>query len=383
MKKLFGIIVLVSIALLLISCGGGGGGGGGGAVAPAGTGTGTTTGTGSGTGTSSSIIASFHGCFIIDDYQYETLWLREDGTAVFLVWSNDSFRLYGTYSFPSDELCTITVPSGTVNLSICDSGYIVIPSNGTLTASGWGYLGINYMDPDELSYYESIEHVDNEIDLFNAIAPQAKNDIRSYCKCFSGVGDGFNDIGYANDDYHGLILCNGHLQCAGGNSKEDMLNQFVPGAHGENQILYVDGYENRFKYIPEGDAAHGEGFYITFFRYLNDDQYGSFHVGDYSVGEHIFAGIYNNGNLYLYKIYNSMLPYNLHMPRDQFLELLNRLDANTYASLRSDILSISDYASGYSAGCYPCISFDHYADYGTSFNHSWSCDYNYIFGLVE
>lgn len=377
MKKVFGIFVLVSIALVLISCGGGGGGGGGGAVAPAGTGTGTTTGTGSGTGTGSSteFRADLWGRFIIDDYMYDTLFLREDGTAVFL--DNWVTRLHGTYSFPSDELCTITVPSGTVNLSICDSGYIVIPSNGTLTASGFGHLAININDPDELSYYESIEHVDNTIDLFNAIAPQAKNDIRSYCKCFSGVGDGYNRIGA----YRGLILCNGHLQCAGGNSKEDMLNQFVPGV--PNDILRVDDYEACFKYIPEGDAAHGEGFYITYHnRALDDAQDGSFHVGDYlSVGEHIFAGIYNNGNLYLYKIYNSMISLGnvTSMTRDQFLELLNRFDANTYASLRSDILSISDYA----ARGYPRISFDHYADYGTSFNHSWSCDYNYIFGLVE
>ncbi len=379
MKKLFGIIVLVSTALVLISCGGGGGGGGGGAVAPAGTGTGTTTGTttgtgsGTGTGSSTEFRADLWGRFIIDDYMYDSLWLREDGTAVFTDLIN---YLYGTYSFPSDELCTITVPSGTVNLSICDSGYIVIPSNGTLTASGWGNLAININDPDELSYYESIEQVDNRYDLFNAIAPQAKNDIRSYCKCFSGVGDGYNRIGAYGD----FILFNGYMQSvAGGNSKEDMLNQFVRG--GLPAILCVDDYEDCFKYIPEGDAAHGEGFYITYgSRAFNDDQYGSFHVGDYlGFGNYIFAGIYNNGNLYLYKIDNSMISSHTHLTRDQFLELLNRFDANTYASLRSDILSISDYA----ARGYPRVSFDHYADYGTSFNHSWSCDYNYIFGLVE
>lgn len=379
MKKVFGFFVLVSIALVLISCGGGGGGGGGGAVAPAGTGTGTTTGTGSGTGTSSSteVIASLWGRFIIDDYMYDTLFLREDGTAVFL--DDCVTRLHGTYSFPSDELCTITVPSGTVNLSICDSGYIVIPSNGTLTASGFGHLAININDPDELSYYESIEHADNVDDLFNAIAPQAKNDIRNYCKCFGGVGGTTGYIGWV--DYYGFILCNGCLQgtwCD--NSKEDMLNEFVPGA---SEILHLDDCQ-AFKYIPEGDAAHGEGFYITFSRYPNDDQYsGSFHVGDYSVGGQfpIFAGIYNNGNLYLYTIDNSMISSNLvnNLSRDQFLELLNRFDANTYASLRSDILSISDYA----ARGYPRISFDHYADYGTSFNHSWSCYYNYIYGLME
>ncbi|MBR3814166.1 MAG: hypothetical protein IKK38_09880 [Spirochaetaceae bacterium] len=385
MKKFFGIFVLVSIALVLISCGGGGGGGGGGAVAPAGTGTGTTTGTGSDTGASSAIgfdpggCIGFGGRFYIDDNVYSGFAFYQDGTAKF---HNFPGTLVGTYSFLSDELCTLTFPSGTVNLSISDSGYIIFLSNGTLTASGLGNYQITEWgseDYDNIKYFESIENVNNRDELGQAIQDHAKNDIRSYCKFFTGVGNGYNEIGY--DDSNGFIVCNGILTERYGNTKEEMLSRLViPNYH---DVLNFNGtwnyYNASFKYIPGGDAAHGEGFYITIER------------GNtfYDSNDYIFAGIYNDGNLDLYRIQNSMIiptPGSIYSDIDVPTEqLLNMFDANTFASLRSDILSavVPDVLDNRYYDSNRRIRFDHYADYGTSFNHSWICDYNYIFRLME
>ena len=116
MKKLFGIIVLVSIALVLISCGGGGGGGGGGGAAPA-----------------ASTSETYSGNFTVNGINYSTMTLADGRYTL----SGSNGTITGSYEAVSNTSPAREILSGgTYKFHTAEHYWIASQSGGTLTFSG-------------------------------------------------------------------------------------------------------------------------------------------------------------------------------------------------------------------------------------------------------